>query len=237
MFKPIELSVLKTRGPKGFTLIELLVVIAIISLLVSILLPSLNRAKELGKSLKCLTNLRHIGVAAILYTEDFEGFFFPHYDYRDRDNNGILDGPPWFYDGPTLGLHYTPFFGRQYLGPDVFIGPSRGEGSVYHCPLWDGRSGWVTTIEFNNYGYNMAVGPNFTYFPAVNIASIERPSDLVEFADAADYVISPNPDYWSYWDDIYGVRDHPDGRFNAVFVDAHAATFRQRDLDDSNFNL
>jgi len=55
------------RKTKGFTLIELLVVIAIIALLVSILLPSLNRARELAKRVSCQANLNGIGKAIALY--------------------------------------------------------------------------------------------------------------------------------------------------------------------------
>ena len=55
------------RKRKGFTLIELLVVIAIIALLVSILLPSLNRARELAKRAICASNLHSIGQAFALY--------------------------------------------------------------------------------------------------------------------------------------------------------------------------
>lgn len=57
----------------GFTLIELLVVIAIISLLVSILLPSLTRAKELARRTACAANLRNIALGSVLYAEDQAG--------------------------------------------------------------------------------------------------------------------------------------------------------------------
>ena len=77
--KEQEVSILlKTKIPgktdkkflNGFTLIELLVVIAIIALLMAILIPALNRAREQGKRAVCLNNLRELMLAWILYADD-----------------------------------------------------------------------------------------------------------------------------------------------------------------------
>ena len=70
------------KRTKGFTLIELLVVIAIIALLVSILLPSLNRARELAKRAACGMNLNSLGKALMLYSNTSKGDQLPSLGYH-----------------------------------------------------------------------------------------------------------------------------------------------------------
>ncbi len=68
--------IVNRKRRSAFTLIELLVVIAIISLLVSILLPSLSKARELARATACANNLRGIGLAMWYYASDY-GETFP----------------------------------------------------------------------------------------------------------------------------------------------------------------
>lgn len=98
------------RRGRGFTLIELLVVIAIIGLLVSILLPSLSRARQQAKSLICKTNIKGISTGAYTYTADF-GRFPPNLaSLRDVPALYARAGEDWLGIGGCLGANcaYIP---------------------------------------------------------------------------------------------------------------------------------
>ncbi len=87
---------------RGFTLIELLVVVAIIALLISILLPSLAKAREQAKKVKCMSNLKQVGTAMLQYFTD-NGEWFP-FEKRACPHPNV----PWmhgFYYGGHPGRH------------------------------------------------------------------------------------------------------------------------------------
>ena len=76
---------------QGFTLIELLVVIAIIALLISILLPSLSRARELSKRLVCTSNIEGIGTSMKIYAnENNENFPITPFDSSLISNKDMV---------------------------------------------------------------------------------------------------------------------------------------------------
>lgn len=109
----------------GFSLIELLVVIAILSLLVSILLPSLKQAKYLARLAVCGSNLRNIGTSIFNYTSDNEGYY--------------PDIPP--RSGQANTAHSHPLIRRVYNGGnwdgrDIY--DTYGSAKTLQCPLAPG---------------------------------------------------------------------------------------------------
>ena len=83
-----------SRKKRAFTLIELLVVIAIISLLVSILLPSLQKAKDIARKTICLSQVRGTGLALGMYQEEWDGYY-PLASRSGSKNPWGLSGALW----------------------------------------------------------------------------------------------------------------------------------------------
>ena len=104
----------------GFTLIELLVVVSIIALLVSILLPSLNKAREQAKKVVCQTQLQQLGMGVYYYSEE---------------NNDFTP------KGYSVGGWQTRL--RDYVD-------NWGEGSVFDCPTTKGMYGGTTDYMWND---------------------------------------------------------------------------------------
>ena len=100
----------------GFTLVELLVVIGIIALLISILLPSLNSARESAKSVVCAgQNLRSVGQITHLFANDNEGTL-PH--------GQAISIIPWGIGGAIYGGHFLDFIDTYGMSEEQMICPS-----------------------------------------------------------------------------------------------------------------
>ncbi len=106
---------------KGFTLIELLVVIAIIALLAGILFPVFSQAREKARQTKCISNMKQISMALLMYVQDYDDVLPTNTAQTDWDNavrvNNKWTGLGLLYEGKYLGNGAT-LYCPSYLKDD-----------------------------------------------------------------------------------------------------------------------
>ena len=231
---------MKTK--KGFTLVELLVVIAIIALLLSILMPALNKARESGKRVRCMANLHQLVLALQFYQQDFKEAFPTDKDgivatyARWGGNRGKAPG----YDNPNRMLN--PYIGVKEKAKFNSTNKSLG---VFFCPSDRGGYGgaaktmlgkdWLPTLGYwlgYSYDYNVEAlsGSATLGLWGKKQTDIKNPTKTIVFFDgsmacyAYGYIDIKNPFQFRYWHHKKEL-----GWGSASFVDGHIEFFRVSD--------
>jgi len=199
---------LKRNFNNAFTLIELLVVVAIIAVLVALLLPAIQEARNHAKTVACLSNLRQLGVYSAMYHNEWDGYI----------PQGVNGKPTWQEALKLPGFMLNS--GGQQIGsvPDIL-----------HCPAKDRNT------YCGNYGYNVRCGGETSY-TGESIYKVYRLSDI-EYPNRK-IIVTENIPIWpiehtflvwhlsGWYVDWFrhGRRSDAEGILNVLWLDGHAST-------------
>jgi prepilin-type N-terminal cleavage/methylation domain-containing protein/prepilin-type processing-associated H-X9-DG protein len=231
---------MKPRRPSGcrcgFTLVELLVVIGVIALLLAILLPSLNRARESANQVACLSNLRQLGLAFVMYTGDNRGWFPYPAALGETDPK---TGQPWRSEDWIYWQ--TPRDRRQSRIASYINGFAV---KVFTCPSDDPtihtRKIYPDPYLFS-YTMNMAMCSDPNSGTRTKITGIRRPAEKILLVDEDERSLDDgnfNPYLiGSSVENFLGTRhDHHKNdlhaRGNICFADGHCAMVERRYSQD-----
>ncbi|MBN2640154.1 MAG: prepilin-type N-terminal cleavage/methylation domain-containing protein [Victivallales bacterium] len=212
---------MNTQKTTDFTLVELLITIAIIAILASMLLPTINNARDKAKSISCLSNIRQHGIGIIGYAGDYN-------DYLPISNSP---------GGLPFGWKHSiaPYVGITQESSNSHIWQSDFKNGVFACPLWNINLKPMSLEYYEGgYGWNLKMGINED--SRKRLTRIAKATHTILSGDTTDWMNASYSQYAKMFCPGWGGAPSPPvgnrhhKGVNLLWADMHASWMSQIEL-------